>query len=57
MIGRNFIAKNAKNFSEHNAKKFTEKLYTVTEKSKKKTEMNSLRYDDNGHVFSKSKSV
>jgi len=52
MIGRNFIVKSAKIFSEHNASKFTENSIPLP-KNRKKIEIISLSYDINDHVCSK----
>jgi len=46
MIGRNFIVKNVKNFSESNAKLLPENPLPLP-RNRQKTEMISLSYDGN----------
>jgi len=55
MISRNFIVKNAVNFSEHNAKIFENSL--PLPKNRRQTKNISLSYDVNDRIYLKSKSV
>jgi len=56
-IGRNFNVKNLEIFSEHNAKTFDCKFLTALPRNPTSTEIISLGYDVNDHVYSIAKSV
>jgi len=55
MIRRNFIVKSVENFSEHNAK--ISPGNSLPYREILKTKMISLSYDDNNHVYCKSKFI
>jgi len=56
MIGRSFICKKCRNFSELNAKNFSGNFLTVP-RNRHKIEMISLSHDVNDHAYRKSKSI